>query len=56
MHRLDLDLIPLPLLIPQQSKVTDKVPPRIAKLAQLRCMLQKRLAQLDAPMPRAEDE
>ena len=55
MRRLDLDLITLPMII-QQPKVADKVPPRVAELAELRRTLQKRVAQLDTPMPRAEDE
>ena len=55
MRRVDLDLITLPMII-QQPKVADKVPPRVAKLAELRRTLQKRVAQLDAPVPRAEDE
>ena len=55
MRRVNLDLITFPM-ITQQPKVTDKVPPRVAKLAELRRMLQKRVAQLDAPVSRAEDE
>lgn len=52
MRRLDLDLIPLPCIISQQRDITDKIPPHIAELAELRRILHQRIAKHDTPMPR----
>jgi hypothetical protein len=53
-RRLDLDLIALPLVISQQAKIADKVPPRGAELTELGRVLGECLAKGDATVVRRE--
>lgn len=50
MHRLNLDLIALPHVVPQQVKIAHKVPPRMIELTELRRILNERVAQRDTPV------
>ena len=55
MRRLELHLIALPcVLFPQQAEIADKVPPRRAELTELRRVLDDRVADGYAAVPRGE--
>lgn len=50
MHRLDIDLITLPCLIPQQVEISDKVPASVTHLTELGRVLYERVADRNAAM------
>ena len=55
MRRLELDPIAIPrVVLPQHPKIAYKVPPRGADLAELRRVLDERVADGDAAVPRGE--
>ena len=54
MRRLDLDLITLPLVFPQQAEIADKIPPRGADFTKLGRVLDERVTEGDAAVLRGD--